>query len=124
MIEGKYFSNHELMCKCGCGKNLMKRETVSRLDALRARYGPIRLNSAFRCEEYNLKMGYTMTHASGQAADISCAYGDAYEILKHALFVGFTGIGISQKGDSGSRFIHVDDLPRSSVVLRPTIWSY
>jgi hypothetical protein len=36
--------------------------------------------------------------------------------------MGFSGIGVSQKGDS--RFIHLDDLEDSNERPRPWVWSY
>ncbi len=34
------------------------------------------------------------------------------------------GIGIKQKGDYASRFVHLDDLPNGSGQPRPWCWSY
>lgn len=124
-VKGQYFSNSELTCKCGCGKNGMKQSTVDKLDRLRQALGkPLYLNSAYRCPEYNDKIGATQTHATGQAVDIRCAYRDAFEILSLADAYGFTGIGVKQKGDASGRFIHLDDLEPEPGVNRPTVWSY
>ena len=46
---------------------------------------------------------------------------DAIELIALAAGLGFTGIGVQQKG--GSRFIHLDDVP-ADVLPRPAIWSY
>ena len=44
---------------------------------------------------------------------------DALNVLQLALDSGdFTGVGIAQKGDFGSRFIHLDDLDNER---RPTL---
>ena len=52
-------------------------------------------------------------------------YDDAYNILNIAVELGyFTGIGINQKGDVKSRFIHLDMMEASDQFGRPTIWSY
>ena len=65
------------------------------------------------------------THSYGVAADIAVAYDDAYNILNIAVELGyFTGIGINQKGDVKSRFIHLDMMEASDQFGRPTIWSY
>jgi hypothetical protein len=61
------------------------------------------------------------THGSGEAGDIEVSRGKAFIVLGHALRVGFSGIGIQQKGDK--RFLHLDDSTRPDK-LRPTIWSY
>ena len=58
-------------------------------------------------------------HASGQAADVACNGQEAYKLLKLALELGFTGIGVNQKG--GGRFIHLDTLTQPP---RPNVWSY
>ena len=48
---------------------------------------------------------------------------DAFEILTEALAVGFTGIGVKQKGEH--RFLHLDDLGLGEhTTPRPAIWSY
>ena len=83
---------------------------------------PIIISSGYRCEAYNNKIGATQTHATGQAVDISVRGEKAYKLLNCALELGFTGVGINQKGSS--RFIHLDDLKKSTGVYRPTIWSY
>lgn len=125
MATGKYFSHEELKCRC-CGENLMRPGTIAKLDNLRVICGPLVLSSAYRCKAYNIKIGATQTHASGQAVDILCHGLLAFEILKNAAGCGFLGIGINQKGPHSKRFIHLDDLPQDPVsgVYRPTVWSY
>lgn len=120
---GKYFTADELRCKCGCGTNGMKQRTVDRLDRLREVVGfPIVINSGYRCEQYNRDIGATQTHSSGQAVDIGCSHKKALLIVEAALSIGFTGIGVNQRGNS--RFIHLDDLPEAEGQPRPHIWSY
>jgi uncharacterized protein YcbK (DUF882 family) len=119
-----YFTNDELKCRC-CGENKFNLETLSKLNRLRQALGrPIVLNSAYRCEAYNKKIGATQTHATGRAVDIKCSHRDAYDIISLADVFGFTGIGVSQKGDIQSRFVHLDDLPESEGRPRPHVWSY
>jgi len=43
-------------------------------------------------------------------------------VLREALILGFTGIGINQKGTG--RFLHLDLLPNLLLHPRPTVWSY
>ena len=82
------------------------------------------MTSGYRCPAYNEKMGYTQTHSTGQAGDTSCSHKEALKILIAAITVGFTGIGVMQKGSS--RFIHLDDLAEDLSIGRPRphIWSY
>lgn len=123
MAHGIYFTDKELQCKCGCGQNYMNTSFMYALDVLRERYGkPIVLSSAYRCPEYNDKVsstGRTGPHTTGKAVDIVCRGTDAYEIMHLAFEIGFSGIGVSQKGDS--RFLHLDMLDHD---LRPWVWSY
>ena len=81
------------------------------------------MTSGYRCEAYNTKRGWTQTHATGQAGDLEVSHKVAFRVAKYAFSVGFTGMGISQKGKK--RFIHLDDLvemlPKRP---RPHLWSY
>ena len=61
-------------------------------------------------------------HSTGQACDILIERADAFKLLSLAFLVGFTGIGVSQKG--GARFLHLDTIESSPARPRPTIWSY
>jgi len=45
---------------------------------------------------------------------------DAFRLVKIALALGFTGLGVKQK--STGRFLHLDDLQQPHP--RPRIWSY
>jgi len=119
-----YFTDAELSCKC-CGANKFNPETLLKLNRLRELVGhPIALSSAYRCEAYNKRIGATQTHATGRAADILISGGQAYNLMRTAMACGFTGIGVSQKGDKAARFIHVDDLPVGGETPRPVVWSY
>lgn len=119
-----HFSEEELSCPC-CGKNGFKPDTLKKFNALREDCGfPLRMNSGYRCENYNTTKGYTQTHATGQAGDISVTHEQAYVVMEKAPKHGFTGVGFNQKGTPDQRFIHLDDLPRTSLRPRPHIWSY
>jgi zinc D-Ala-D-Ala carboxypeptidase len=116
------FSADEFNCS-HCGKNEMQAEFMSRLQALRMRYGkPMKITSGYRCPEHPIeaKKAKPGAHASGLACDVGVDGQQAYELMKDAFALGFTGIGVSQKG-SGSRFIHLDMLEEAP---RPNIWSY
>jgi hypothetical protein len=53
------------------------------------------------------------------AADIGVDGKAAHEVLTLAMQLGFTGIGVQQKGTG--RFIHVDTVQTPP---RPNVWSY
>ena len=120
--EYPFFSHEELKCN-GTGECNMDVNFMTTLVSLRRLYNkPLVLTSAFRSKEYNEKIGGSKgsAHVKGQAVDIAIGYGEAFKVLKLALEVGFTGIGISQKGNG--RFLHIDTLDEPN--KRPTIWSY
>lgn len=103
----------------------MEASFLYRLEKLRKRLGmPLIVTSAYRCADHNAKVsktGKTGPHTTGQAVDLLISGEDAYRIVKVATKLGFTGIGVSQKGTWSSRFIHVDDI---AGIGRPRIWSY
>jgi hypothetical protein len=55
-------------------------------------------------------------HATGLAADVAATGTDAFEIVRLGLQLGFTGLGVQQKGTG--RFIHLD------IRKTPMVWSY
>lgn len=117
-----HFSDAELTCKCGCGM-LPDKKFMDRVETLRVKAGfPMGVSSGARCANHNAKVSGTGTdgpHTTGKAIDLAVSRGEAYKVLKIAFEMGFTGIGVNQKGSS--RFIHLDDI---SSDVRPTIWSY
>ena len=119
------FSKKEFDCK-HTGKNEMKHSFMSKLQALRIAYGkPMSISSGFRDYSHPNEIKKPVlngAHPTGLAADIRVDRGDAYLLLKLAMELEFTGIGINQKG--GSRFIHLDTIESNSSQPRPTIWSY
>lgn len=127
MNDTKHFPNHELACSC-CGANEMNEETLWKLEALRADCGfPLPLSSAYRCPKHNSEVshtGKTGPHTTGHAIDLRVSGENAFSVVTLAREHGFTGIGISQKGPHGSRYIHLDDLPNAPGQPRPWIWSY
>jgi zinc D-Ala-D-Ala carboxypeptidase len=120
-----HFTDKELACHCGCGM-LPTTNFQLKLETLRQAIDiPLAITSAARCPDYNEKVshtGRTGPHTQGRAVDIAIRGGDALKLVALALTNGFTGIGVSQKGDS--RFIHLDDLPNKDGQPRPWIWSY
>ena len=118
-----YFTDQELACSC-CGKNEFDSDFLRLLNHLRAECGfPFVVTSGYRCplhpvEAKKKKRG---AHTTGKAVDIA-VYGErAQKLLHAALSVGIERIGVSQKGDIKSRFIHLDvchDFPS------PAFWTY
>lgn len=73
----KNFKIHEFQCKCGCEMpaevlaNI--KELAENLQVVRDMLGePIKINSAYRCEAHNKRIGGTIfsQHIKGKAADI------------------------------------------------------
>lgn len=97
---------------------------MEKLEELREKVGfPMYLSSAYRCPDYNAKVssGETGSHTQGKAVDVRIAGEKAFELLKHALILGFHGIGISQTGATEQRFLHLDIADN---IPRPRIWTY
>lgn len=119
------FSEDELACK-GDGTLSMNCAFMDRLQALRDAYGkPMIVTSGYRSPEYNATISKTGTdgpHTTGRAVDIAIRGREAYVLLSLAIELGFTGIGVSQKGEA--RFLHLDDLTAEEGFPRPWIWSY
>ena len=121
-----YFTEDEMKCR-HCGECRMDKKFMSLLDMLRGLYGkPIRISSGYRCKDHPIeaKKEKGGAHTTGRAADLLVSGKDAHAILKLAMDLGFKGVGISQKGDHDSRFIHLDTCTTQHGLHRPTIWSY
>lgn len=121
-----YFTEKELSCPC-CGQNKFNPGTLKKFNAMREEAGfGMNMTSGYRCEAYNEANGYTQTHATGQAGDVRCSHKEAFILNDLAPKYGFTGIGSKQKGDTGRRFMHFDDLEEdlSKNRPRPHLWSY
>lgn len=112
------FTEAEFRCR-HCGKQEMKPEFLSRLQALRSAYGrPMSITSGYRCPDHPIEKAKPTPgmHSTGLACDVGVDGKDAFDLLRLAFGLGFSGIGVQQKGTG--RFIHLD--LRSA----PTIWSY
>lgn len=125
----KYFQYSEFDQKGmpGSGEVHMDKTFVALLDQLRENVGfALIITSGYRSPEYNASVSHTGTtgpHTTGKAVDIAIRGYQAHKLLKEALELGFSGIGISQKGES--RFVHLDTLSNGEQgAPRPTIWSY
>ena len=85
--------------------------------------GPLRVTSARRCDSHNddvstAKNKKNGVHTLGQASDILISGERAMLLFEKARQIGFNGIGLSQRGDHASRFVHLDTKPRKA------LWSY
>jgi uncharacterized protein YcbK (DUF882 family) len=117
------FTEAEFRCR-HTGKCEMHPEFMARLQRLRLAYGkPMQITSGFRDRSHPVESRKVATgaHAMGRAADVAVIGADAIRLLVLAAEMGFTGLGVQQKGEG--RFIHVDDVP-GTVLSRPAIWSY
>ena len=121
----RYFSHPELVCRCGCQREEMAPGFMLQLELLREQLGfPLYVASAFRCPEHNVQVSTTGAngpHTTGRAIDIRVYGGQAHQLVRAATERGFTGIGVRQRGDYATRFIHLDTLVHPK---RPWVWSY
>lgn len=122
----KYFTRSEFDSpdKPGSG-SLMSETILEMLDDVRGKFGkPIVINSGYRTEEHNAKVGgkpKTKTskgssHMYGLAVDIKCTNStDRFHLIYLLQETGFQRIGVAKT------FIHVDiDFEKSQEV----IWTY
>ena len=95
---------------------------LAMLDDLREEYGyPIKLTSTYRSPDHPIEARKSKPgeHAYGAAVDIACVGGEAtFKLVKAAMEVGFTRIGISRKNN----FVHVG--VGYSGAPETTIWTY
>lgn len=117
MSDWRYFKREEFVCK-ETSENEIQDYFVDALDELRHRCGfGFRITSGYRSPRHSKeasKPGGPGQHSNGIAADIAVADGvQRFAIIKHALDLGFTGIGVAKT------FVHVDR--RSG---QPVAWTY
>jgi len=123
MDWGRYpnFKASEFACR-HCGKTEMDADFMHRLQTLRTRYSkPMTITSGYRCPDHPIEKAKPTpgAHSSGKAADVGVQGAEAHRLLALAMELGFTGIGVQQKGDK--RFLHLDTMTGEN---RPTVWSY
>lgn len=120
----RYFTSEEMACSC-CGVERMDGDFMHALDDVRRDLNkPLLVSSGYRCAAHNAAVSTTGPHGphtTGRAVDVLVYGKDAYEVLSLALVHRFTGIGVSQRGPHGSRFLHLDMVDEPG---RPWIWSY
>lgn len=106
IFDKKYFVYSELCCKCGCESLYLDEKSLKMLLKTRVILDkPIIINSAYRCEKHNKKIGSTSdNHTGGYAFDIKCE-SNLYrlDLINSLLVAGFRRIIIY------SNFIHADN---------------
>lgn len=102
----KYFTEHELRCRCGCGELIIDRFFINKIELLREKLDfPFIVNSFFRCVKHNERIGGTFNsyHLRGQAIDIKASGVEALEIIEEARNFKIFGI------IAYLTFIHLDN---------------
>lgn len=121
------FAPSEMACR-GDGSLKLDEAFMDRLQKLRETVGfALAVSSGYRSPAYNAKVADSGTdgpHTTGHAVDLLINGARCFTVLQAATQLGFTGIGLSQKGDIKRRFIHLDDLPMSITLPRPWCWTY
>jgi len=129
----KNFLPAEMACH-GDKSLCMDERLLDLLESVRARVrqafpaAVLPVSSGYRSPAYNASVSETGDvgpHTTGKATDLSCAGEIAYAVVGIAFQLGFTGIGLMQKGDRAKRYVHLDILPQGIATSpRPTIWTY
>ena len=113
-----HFTLDEFRCPCCLDVNeTAARALATRLEEVRLEYGPMRIESGFRCPRQNEHVGGRpfSQHLVGMAADIKCESDQArFELVRLLLGHGFQRLGI------GKTIIHAD----ISTITGPVIWVY
>jgi len=113
---------HEFVCS-HTGRVEMKKHFLDLLYKLRIEIDEsLTFSSGYRHPTHPIEAakeepGY---HSEGIAVDIACWSDKAFRIIKIAMKLGFTGIGVSQRSKV-DRFIHLDTRPGSDP---PRVYSY
>jgi uncharacterized protein YcbK (DUF882 family) len=114
------FTPAEFRCR-HTGACDMHPDFMRKLQHLRGVYGkPMTISSGYRAPQHPIEAAKPTPgeHSHGRAADVAVQGADALRIVQLALGLGFTRIGVQQKG--GGRFIHLGDSPD----FPSSIWSY
>jgi len=115
------FSEAEFTCS-HTGKCEMQASFMEKLQALRTAHGKaMTVTSGYRHETHPVEAEKDRPgiHTMGLAVDIACNGYDAYNIMRLAFELGFTGIGVAQSGRN--RFLHLDTYTKPP---RSNVWSY
>ena len=98
----------------------MHQEFMRMLQALWDKIGKMPVTSGFRCDAHNNDVSTVKNgpHTLAKAADILISGERAMQLFEKARQIGFSGIGLNQKGKHHMRFIHLDTVDRRA------LWSY
>ena len=121
-----HFKVNELECHCGCKEMGMTDDMLRILEEIRTEMNrPLRLSSAFRCQAHNNKISAVKNgaHTVGKAVDVLISGADCLRFLESSRKHGISGVGLSQRGEHGRRYCHIDILSPSEAP-RPAIWTY
>ena len=82
--------------------------------------GPLRVCIGRRSDPHNDRVSTANNKKNGvynlgQASNILISGQRAMLLFEKARQVGFSGIGLSQKGNHANRFVHLDTLPRKAL---------
>lgn len=118
------FTKEELVCQHTGEENPNVEEFTQLMDGIqeiRDWYDkPMYVNSAYRSPTHPIEVDKSKPgYHSIAAIDFRVPTEDCHKIVKQAFALGYTGIGINLTGDSGSRFIHLDERRAA-----PRLWSY
>ena len=106
IIDSPHFSESEMTCNCGCGKNNADPKTIRMINWARDIAGfPFPVSSWCRCEKHNADVGGVpnSSHLKGCAVDIGIADSERkMEALMALITAGFRRIGVYSWG------LHVD----------------
>lgn len=121
------FSPSEMACR-GDGSLKIDEAFMDKLQTLREVVGfPLFVNSGYRSEAYNATLTDSVAHdahTQGCAVDLGVMGSQAFVVLRAAMQIGFTGIGMAQKGEPSKRYVHLDTALPSETAPRPWVWTY
>lgn len=117
-MESEHFKSAELRCR-HCGREGVRRELLDVLESLRAKAGPLKVTSAYRCPEHPVearrpKPGF---HSRGLAVDLvamAMPLRTFYDVVRAEPRI--RGIGV----DHAAGYIHVDVREAPA----PVFWVY
>ncbi len=120
------FTKDEMKCHF-TGFCFMTHKMMKTLQDIRNIYGkPMIISSGYRdvsnpIERVKPSPG---EHTFGEAADILICEGEALDLLKIALDYGVRRVGLSQKGETSTRFIHLGVGDTDNNRFPQSIWTY
>ena len=115
-MESKYFKIDEFKCKCGKCKmppNMPPQELIDVLEDIREHFGPVVINSGYRCPEHNAKIGGAKSsrHTFGDAVDIVVKGIKTIDVYNYIIEkFGDKPYGIAKKISNNpyAGFVHID----------------